>query len=245
MQRKFLILILSSFFLLSCNSDDGTNSNAVLVKKAEANGITFQYKYNGNKLSKIIVDDVEEVFTYSGDLIVNIKKYYTGTNLVISESQYTYDSNHKMIQEVLLYYQDNLGSKMVYTHNVNGSVSFQTYDGSLTSQINLTQSGFTYLNNEGNVSKVEIYNGANLYSTTEYVYDDKNSTHKNITGYDKLLSNFHGNKNNVISRRVYDGNNTLVNGFDSVFTYNSNDFPSSVITTTTGSTSPTTVNYFY
>lgn len=146
---------------------------------------------------------------------------------------------------MILFYPNYSGSKIVYSYNGNGTISFQSYTGNFTNQNTLVETGTTYINSEGNISKVEIYRGVDLYTKIEYTYDNRNHIFKNIIGYGKLNSNFEGNKNNLMSKRVYDGNGTLVSGFDSVYTYNSDNFPSSLTPLIIGSSSTSTTEYFY
>ena len=246
MKYSFLSLLLLLF--IGCNSDDGNSndSNAILIKRSVNGSSTFEYSYNGNKITEINIGSIKIVYSYTGDLITKIKRYYLSSSQLEFETDFTYDANQKLIEERILYYESGTAEKRVFTYNSNGTISFQQYSGNFSNQNTAGNSGIIYLNTFGDVNKVELFDGINLIRKTEYIHDAKNSILKNILGYNKLISIFDSGKvNNIISSTTYDGSGVVIDGFSNVYTYNSDDFPVMVTTVVNGNSVPYPTEYFY
>ena len=230
---KKLVLVFSALVMVlsSCSSsDEETNtpptSSSVLVKKAivedEDGGYTTLYTYNGNKIVKTTnSDDTSEVFTYSGDLITKIE-YYTDTTLD-QKDIFTYNTDNKLITYTRLDYGIEWGTKETYVYNSDGTLSVTEYIGDLTSQTQLNSTSKIYFTN-GEISKIEGFEGGVKTRTINYTYDTKNNPYKNITGFDKLGIIFEeGISHNLLTESDTD---TAGDPVTYEYTYNSNNYPS-------------------
>lgn len=241
MKYSFLSLLLLLF--IGCNSDDGNSndSDAILIKRSVNGSSTFEYSYNGNKITEINIGSIKIVYSYTGDLITKIKRYYLSSSQLEFETDFTYDVNQKLIEERILYYESGTAEKRVFTYNSNETIFFQQYSGNFSNQNTAGNSGIIYLNTFGDVNKVELFDGINLIRKTEYIHDAKNSILKNILGYNKLISIFDSGKvNNITSITNYDGNDLILSQYHNIYTYNSDGFPVTLTTML-----PSTTEYFY
>lgn len=231
MKKLFYFFTFLSVVLSSCSSDDTTSSLPILVTQmiqtneyagnSETNTINFNY--SGNKLIKQTIGNASIDFTYTGNLITKIE--YKQGNEVYQRTEYTYDSNEKLINYKRFEF-DNIsgdyGINVNYVYNTNGSVNFTRYSGYLPN-LNLTTSGTLTLNQENLVSTIAFSNG----DSYTYSYDTKNNPFKNILGVDKIP--FEDDEANSFFR-----NYISINKTDSGFSYttsfinnyNSNDYPS-------------------
>ena len=237
MKKIILLLSVVALILYSCNTDDTTtpvapvNTANILVKKIvttsvddpDSNGTSI-FTYSGLKLAGIQVVGVgKSLFYYTGDLITKIEAF-EGTS-VVERELFTYNSNGKLIEYRDQSLVDNLEHKYLYVYNSDGSVSYTDNFGIIN-------------NTNPNSSGVNIYTNNELSSrsfsnqTDSYVYDNKNSPFKNITGLSNLLTLrefaddylvFFGKDKNVI--KVTDNSDQTIGVF-CTYTYNSNNFPS-------------------
>lgn len=114
--KKYSLLCVLLVLASSCSGDsgDGNTEDGLLVK--EIHSVTINndgtesntyssYSYNGNKLLRITygidsgINTIDR-FTYTGNLITNIKEGDISTNWL--EFQYEYDSNDRLVKEVKL-----------------------------------------------------------------------------------------------------------------------------------------------
>ncbi|WP_147298233.1 hypothetical protein [Flavobacterium aquicola] len=134
--------------------------------------------------------------------------------------------------------------KRVYVYNSDATISFTESSVALTDQ-NTTKTGKIWLNEEGEVSKIEEYKDNVLFSKREYTYDDKNNISRNIIGYNKLfLIDVLGITHNILTYKRYDSNNVLNSGYSNKYTYNSDNYPVSRVETS-NSGSVYTIEYLY
>jgi hypothetical protein len=211
-------------------------NTTVRVKKitdTDADGTvsTTEYFYTGNKISYLVDSDGIRVnYFYEGDLIVR-EESYQGTELV-EKVFYTYDGSSNLVTYISLDLVDDIGSRITYVHNSNGTISFQEYSGDTTTQEDLE--------NNGTISNTRyIENGINPITsepqvfTNTFTYDTKNNPFKNVVGYSKIYFadsfealNFN---NNLLSHsEQIDSDAPYV--FETLtYTYNAGNYPTKII----------------
>jgi hypothetical protein len=241
--KKLLYLFCASLLVLtSCsNGDDKEDSvinNSVLVKKAIMKDGTssdfFEYSYNANKLTRISPSFTKNAFidfTYNGDLI-NGSKRYDENKALLFEMIYEYDGKQRLISEKLLSKFYDSVNKRIFVYNSDGTIGYTEFTGDLINQDQIVKTGKIWVNDEGETIKVEEYEGNELLSKAEYTYDDKNNIYKNILGYYKLfLLGEIPKTHNILTCKKYDSNNVLTYSYSNKYSYNSDNYPVSVITT--------------
>lgn len=236
MKKLFALVSAFTLLLTSCSSEDdspSTPSNTpILLTKTIAtdsngNTTTTEYEYSGTKFIGYTDDEGYFDFTYTGDLITEVK-YYESSTLAQTET-FGYDANGRVITYVIV---DNIhtdwGNKETYIYNSDGSVSVSYYIGDAFSQTTLNKTGTVYfVDNE--VSQMVFVQGGSTW-TRSYTYDNKNNPFKNVTGYDKIP--FCGEYASGIIHNITEEDDS--NNMDDVtasYTYNSNGFPVTSITT--------------
>ncbi len=227
--KKMLLLTALTSLLFACSSSDSSSSateNDVLMTKSIAtydNGapITTTYVYSGKKMQKSMSSNgYYEKFYYTGDLLTRID-YFDDSDVWIYKETYGYNANNQLINYSWIELTNDYGSREVYTHNSNGTISVTKYYGDATNQTNFSDSGTIYFTN-GDVSMIDMDSGG-MYM---YSYDSKNSPFKNITGLDKInfadgdpMGVFH----NILTES-HDGFPSETMSYD--YTYNGQNFPS-------------------
>ncbi|RXR20495.1 hypothetical protein EQG63_00765 [Flavobacterium amnicola] len=234
---KKLILLLSAVALVfaSCTSDADplpvytppvADVNTTLPKKMiyTETGYpteTYNYFYNGNKLTKITDEFGYSKITYTGDLITLIQ-HYDDTNTLVASEHFTYNGSNKLVTNLYKDLESDYGSKETYVYNADGTVTVSKFGGDATTQ----NDDFGYykmffLNRE--VVKVENYDSTGvLGETTNLTYDGKNNPYKNIVGWAQLQyssSQLAGAYQNVIH------NDRPSEDYTNTYTYDANNFP--------------------
>ncbi len=250
--KKFILLFILLPFLNSCSSEDSaSNSSVFLLKKAIAVSnispsfnTVFDYKYNGRKMDKITIGDVEIRYMYVGDLITKSERYTN--NQLTSRVLLTYDSNDRLTSEMYHYdLTNNLAEKYQYTYNADGTVNYSRLDGNLTSQNNLLQTGKIYLNANQEPYQLDIYSQGNLIRRFVYTYGNKKSAFYNVIGLNKqVIRSPDRSLRNHLSTQIYDGNNNLISSATYTSVFNAEDFPVD-LTTVFDNNPPTFSQYFY
>ncbi len=239
--KKFVILLFVLLPLLnSCSSDDaaasdpGLTTNGTKLRKIMVSfdgGATFEsgnYIYDGNKLLKSQSDNGDHIdYTYTGNLITKQDIYL---NNVLYTNLYVYNSNEQLIKSTTLNYTNNSGSKTIFIHNSDNTISMTFYSGDLINQNTVEGSKKAYLIN-GQLDKIEEYVvivGVSGTRTYNYTYDNKNNPFNSILGYNKLTrydigldANIH-NTTSSISSSSFSPN---IGTSTFTYTYNSFDYP--------------------
>mgnify|MGYP000040528878 CR=1 FL=1 len=241
--KKLLYLFSAvALTLTSCSSDDDSTSSSnsglltKIIETFEDNStLTTEFQYSGTKLVRITDDEGRFDYTYTNDLITEIK-YYESNTLLQTET-FQYDTNGRVTTYIIV---DNIdtdwGNKETYTYNTNGSVSVNYYSGDAFSQTTLDRTGtITFLN--GEINQISFSDG----KTITYSYDNKNNPFKNVTGFDKI--NFCNQEGTgVLHNIIQEDDSTDLDDISTTYTYNSNDYP---ITSTETGFEVTTAQYFY
>jgi len=220
------------------NDDEGSNGDGtVLLRKIIESSPDGDYvtnlSYDGTKIRKMSSDDGTVEFTYTGDNIT--KATWKEGTVIIEEDIYTYGSDGKLATYVILDREAQIGTKEVFTHNSDNTVTVQNFSGDLVSQtVDAGTHTMTFAN--GEVSQIVFPTG-----TTMFAYDNKNNPFKNVTGYGKVsfVDGFStGILHNVLMETDSDGENTVY-----TYTYNSNGYPTKSVEEWDGEVY--TTNYVY
>lgn len=165
-------------------------NTTVRVKKiteTESDGTVFstEYFYIGNKINYLLDSDgIRTNIIYEGDLIKK-EEVVDGTN-ILEQYFYTYDSsNSKLMTYVYLDLVDNIGLKIEYTHNTNGTITYQQYKGDSNTQDEIDYNG-TISNNRYIENTINQLTLEPQIITNTFTYDNKNNPFKNIIGYSKI-----------------------------------------------------------
>lgn len=227
MKKVLLLMALSSLLFASCSSSDSSPvaENDVLMTKSIATydsgtPVTTTYVYNGKKIQEATASDgYYDKFYYTGDLLTKIE-YYDDSDVLISKETYAYNGSNQLITYVRTEITNNYGSREMYTHNSNGTISVTKLYGDAAVQSNFSDSGTIYFVN-GDVSMIDM-DSEGMYM---YSYDTKNSPFKNITGLDKVnfadgdpMGVFHN-----IQTESHDGFPLATIAY--AYTYNGQNFP--------------------
>ena len=228
-----LILIFSS-----CNSSIEENQNVPVgfLKRFTVSGMTgfvnYDYYYEGNKISKVVSKHGIKRYTYTGNLITEIREFNRNLSLV-SKKTFQYNANDELISSVLLFYDNNYGTKQELVYNSDGTVLVKYYSGNLTSQNNFDYSVLNYFENNEIIKTEATFSFGDLITT--YEYDSGNNPMSQVVGYKKLnilgelADGFYfmlhnGNQNNC-TKRIQEGNNIDCEVVDYSIAYNSANYP--------------------
>lgn len=241
--KKILLLAAGlAMFMTSCSSDDSSKSASTpvlltkLIETFEDNStLTTEYEYSGTKLIRMTDDEGRFEFTYTNDLITQVK-YYESNTLLQTET-YQYDASGRVTTYIIV---DNIdtdwGNRETYTYNSNGTVLINYYYGDAVSQTNFDKTAtVTFLN--GEVNEFSFSDG----QTITYTYDNMNNPFKNVTGFDKInICNQEGS--GVLHNVTQEVYTDISENISTTYTYNSNDYPATSVET---SFEVTNAQYFY
>jgi len=253
--KKIFAMAAIALFMVSCSDDDSnstqTNTKLTKVVVTDSDGVvTSNLTYDGNKLIEINSSDNEkQVITYTGNLVTEWKTF-DADNQMIDKEIYQYNAQNQLVAYYELYYdavQGNEGYKTTYTHSSNGTISFTEYSGDDVDDLN----SFTEKSAEGTITDTTlttIYNTGEDTEVVTYTFDGKNNPLKNVTGMDKIgFAGTYGSKKfnieNVVSQTYsYNGSAPVVES-NTVYTYNSDNFP--LTETQTDDSGTSTIQYTY
>jgi hypothetical protein len=256
---KKIILLLSVVMLVfaSCSKNEDmssvSSSGTLLTKYIVSSGNTvletFEYFYNGNKLTRIKESDIDYAnYTYTNDLITKIDRYKN--NVLYSTADMSYNIDNKLSQVLSLIPSLNKGYKEVYTYNSDGTVSLSKYSGDLVTQVTNTENYKVFFQNGIAIKREEykLINGNMETLTTNYAYDTKNEIHNSILGFNKLTAydvSYFGVPNNIISLTYSATNSTNISQGFSAYTYNDNNYPITKTDTNSSNNSVIVFQLFY
>jgi hypothetical protein len=236
MKKLFYLLSITFLILQSCSSDNQDNSSNssdnILLKKIVVSGQSINFTYNGNKIIKIVYPQGSYSYyliTYTGDQITRTEGF-DNNNQPLNHDVFIY-SNNLLVQQKVYSDINTLEKTHNFTYNSNNTITKTSNNSSIVYD----------LDNNGNITKCRNYFNNSLQSTYNYSYDNKNNPFKNVTGFNPLifgpnLTLWSMSTNNVI-------NQTGSASFSNNHQYNSQLYPISVITTSSGQI--TQANYYY
>ncbi len=258
--KKLLFLVsVSILFFSSCipnpteDPDPPTPPATLLVKKiitTNPGGTTDteNLAYSGNKITGITSPNGDyTTFTYTGDLITKRQEYMANGTLT-NEETFEYNATNDLSIYKSVYPTDGTAEKVLYTHNADGTISYELYTGDETSQTTFDHNGKIYQDKtEENVAAMDPIPAH--VDTHTFIFDDKSDPYNNITGYNKIsfagTEQPLGTEHNVIK---VTHSNTIGLAEDisaSAYTYNSFSYPLLVTETSASDGSITTYHYFY
>jgi len=254
MKKLILLFTAVSLALSSCSSDADplpsptpvVDVNTILVKKriyteTGSPSETYDYTYNGNKLSKITDAYGDSKITYTGDLITMVE-HFDNAQILEESDHFTYNSLNKMTTYVYKDVISNIGNKELYVYNSDGTITANKYQGNATTQTTFTGSYKLFLQNN-EVVKCEEYNSTgSLFNTINYTYDGKNNPFKNIIGWANV--SYTNDRLGGIFQNVVTEVSNLDN-FNNTYTYNSSNFPTLETTKDNSNVTLSSTQYFY
>lgn len=235
-----------ALLLTSCSSSDSaaTSESDVLVKRTirtysgGGSVTTVDHTYSGKKAVKSTNSNGNyELYTYTGDLITQVKNY-NASDVHVETETFTYDSDKKLESYVRVNVVGNTGIKQTYVYNTNGTVSTTTYSGNATSQTTQTETGTIVIS--GGEVVVQTSSGGAMHT---YTYDTKNNPFKNITGFDKIMV-IGGVATGGVQHNILTDNDDAGYVYNFAYTYNAANFPTSA-TKSEGGSSIYTTEYIY
>ncbi len=191
MKKIFCLLFVSIGLFWSCipnpaeNALPGTAPENVLVKQlieTDAHGdvTTIDFTYLDKKIVTATGSDgLVTTYTYNGDLITK-ETTMDGATLA-DEITYVYDISNNLVSSTWVDYTDSSGSRVVYVHNADGTVSYQEFYGDTLIQDEVGEDGL--INATQFIANVIM--PANV-DTETFTYDANNNPFKNILGYGKI-----------------------------------------------------------
>lgn len=228
--KNFLCLLSAvALVFVSCSKDDSSDSSSsILVKKITEfeNGspITRTVQYNGNKVVSITEEDgSQRKFTYTGNQITKIEEFDVDG---LADGAVVYGYTNGLMTSYVEKYDDLYNHKTKYTHNNDGTVSYEQFKVNIETGIEekYGQTG-TLTFRDGNLIKAER-SYSNFNSVEIYEYDAKNSPLKNVVGWNLLLDDEPANNN--ITKRTYtsgSGDNIHTDISTYEYIYDVNNFP--------------------
>ena len=265
--KKLLFSALMGAMIISCSRDnDNTNpttpqtpaiSQTVILPTKLTYSQTgradkvITFSYDGNKLMKVIHDNKDVIYTYTGDLITSMN------NPNESSYVFNYDSNGNLISEKTKFYDGTIKtSENDITYTINGSTvtaqkiskNYDYRDGTLSS---ITTSTITYTldTQKRPIKSVEVSETKDTTGnitfqenkTTTIQYANHHSPLKNIVGFDKLnYSDFTDHDDEAFTNTIsymkeeskvtqyHGGSNVVTNNVYETkheYTTNSNNYP--------------------
>lgn len=233
--KKVLLFLALIFLIISCGNSDESNNNppfigVKLTSIQYISGNIDTYSYIGNKLNMITnTVGTYRKFIYQGDYIVRVE-FYSSSNQLTDVVDFTYNGG-KLIKTKNYAIDGSYDRETNYSYNNDNTINVDDvlYNGTtLISDEHLKY----FINSDGNLYKTETPTGG-LVNT--FQYDNKNTPHKNVTGYN-LLGFEYNNRTQVMG-----GTYSVVNNYQ----YNSQDYPISVTQTTTPTSTQGTTIYNY
>lgn len=252
--KKNLFLSSLIFLSLSCSSTDVEDGGPdpqypFLVTKAIVDGDVYTIKYDGVKIleESNTAGTSKFVYTYTGNVITQIKDYSNGS--LSTTTDFTYD-NDKLInvKKVGITFGSNTTNTETRTYTYPNSTTINC------SRIrNYTFAGNPYtdksdivytVKGEDVISLKETYYHNNVLAgnlTETYAYDDKNNPYKNVLGFDKIeLYNYWTSNDNLSSKKnlvLFTNANTPTSSASSSYklvyttSYNDKNYPNQIIET--------------
>lgn len=208
--------------------------DSMFIKKTIQNNLDGSnlitvFNYSDRKIVRIEDTSLKVTdFTYNDlDLIETSKEYLAG--VLKKTNTYVYDISENLISLTTIDEATSTGTKWIYVHNSNGTISYQKFSGDNVDQDNLVSTGLISETKRTEVITDPI-TAEETTDTITYDYDLANNPMMNITGYEKIYFadsesslNF---ENNVTSMTTQTNDEAAVVEFTNLYEYTNNNFPS-------------------
>lgn len=252
MIKKKLIIyfIIITGFQLNCKSQIN-NETPVLVTKITTNELgSINFKYDENKLVETEDSELRSVYSYTGNLITQIKDYQD--TMLIKTADFNYNKVGKLITIKVSGIDKYVGPNTPFTESYTLDYpssnliectlirSYHHFEELVTDTI---QTRYTL--EKGNIIlSQDSYknNGTEFKLSQSYIYDDKNNPYLNILGYDKIrvytsyaYDELLTGNNNILSYEIYQEDVPRdIYGSSASFNivYNDDDFPMQILSKT-------------
>lgn len=262
MKKITLLFIMALGIFASCvpypeeNPDPIPPASSMFLRKmitTNLDGTTFQeeYTYSGTKIVKAVDSDGETtLYTYNDlDQIIKTEVYTGTTTPTLKETNtYVYDISENLISFLKVNAVSLTGTKWLYVHNANGTISYQKFSGDDVDQTNLMATGELSATKAVETTTDPV-TSEEIINTITFTFDARNNPFKNVTGYDKIYyaepESALNYKNNVISVVSQVNDETAIVEFNNDYvTYTDNGFPFKV-DVKQGGVIVAAINYFY
>jgi hypothetical protein len=258
MKLKPLLLIALLFSIFACTSDDSNNddddddngnTDSVLIKQINYSAVdddysyTETFNYDGTKLISIIdsesdsSDEYKATFDYNDDKLVQIN--YIEDDELVEYVTLTYNSNNILTSFKTFFWidEEEFASNYIITYNENNSnLSLQNFGGDFSTQTE-DEGTSNFIIENGNILEIDFsFDDDDDTYVWSFQYDSKNSIYKNIDdieiiglvmSHTEYGFDIFGASNNVI--QFTDDQDIFYDVEEIVYSYNSNDYPSTAI----------------
>lgn len=238
--KIFFFILIVAVSLTSCvNDKDDNGKNFIKIIESTENGVSENSVFSYYENQIISADNSKEKieYTYNAGLITKMVTFnkLTEQNTTIV---YTY------LKEKLVKVTSSEDYVIYYTHNTDGTVSYEKYNGDSQNQELKVYHGTLYFKNKNLIKDERVFDDVaeNVSSTskTTFEYDTYNNPYFSILGYDKLL-NFGAliSKNNaaitVLETAVVNGGETITsaNLYKTTFKYDADNYPTEQVSEST------------
>lgn len=227
-------------------------SSMFLYKMIQTNldGTTYQqdYTYEDSKIVKVEDSNGKRrVFTYNElDQISKIEVYTD--DMLVETNDFVYDISENLISLIKVNLTTSVGTKWVYVHNADRTISYQKFSGDDQTQTDLKSTGVISATKRVETITDPVTTEETVYTTT-FAYDLKNNPFVNIVGYDKMyfadIDVPLNLSNNIISQTSQINDEEItINYTNDYITYTDNNFPFKM-NVEQGGLVVSTINYFY
>ena len=260
--KKLILILCIGLLLNSCSSDNSSNNppstDTLLVKTiTEDDGSIISFNYNGNKLANFSSSNgnIINTLTYDGDLL--IKSEIQNPDLTFHLIATNIYSNNILTSATSFAVNTGYSSTRTFTYNSDSSVSELVTDNNDFTDDFMCKRFYS----QGNCVKEEDYSNVNnvmtLSSTKTITYDNKNFYFKSQSGYYGASIGNLISLNNEISSITKNASGIVTKVTNTVYQYNSYDYPINAVKSTTpytlttignsvpGSSTITTESYTY
>ncbi len=242
MKNLLSLLAVTLIAFTSCKKNDDVPAESVMILPQKVvslkDGITTTQTntYDGSKiLTSTSFDGIltkKIAYTYTGDLIT--KTETTSSDTLKNTINYLYENNvlKTLTQMVMVNSGGIKNYRTDYLYNTDGSYTYKRFaiDTVTAAELLITSGTLNYQNNNLVKKEVITYDATGTVKqtvTTNFTYDDKNSSNKNIIGISYLLDR-NTSINNILSINEItlnaDGTSeTMLSTFQD--TFDANNFP--------------------
>ena len=241
--KKLILILCIGLLLNSCSSDNNSNNpvstDVLLVKTiTDDDGDIDFCNYNGNKLTSISnsTNNIVITFTYNGNLLIKFEAQGPDPTIAGLIANYYYSNN------ILTSYTTG------YDNLQNHTITYNS-DGSVTELSDYRMEKRYY--SQGNCIKEEYYttnfnNVMTLDETRTISYDNKNSCFKSRAEWHGTLNSGPSSLiNNEIGSITKNASGVTTRVTNTVYEYNSQDYPINAVKTSTPYTPYPTGNGSY
>ncbi|KDN54876.1 hypothetical protein [Flavobacterium seoulense] len=230
--KTFFFISITAIFLSSCSNDKNEKGkNFIKIIESTQNGIVENsvFTYNDKQLVSAENSKSKTDYTYNDGLITKVITYSKTTNATIVVN---YKYNNEKLTEVT----SSENYVINYTHNSDGTVSYEKFTVDAKKQQQKVYHGTLVFKNQNLIKDERVFDDADENSVssskTTFDYDTFNNPYFSIVGFDKLLDQGAAiSKNNIVmtvaETTVVSGEGTIssANMYKTTFKYDSDDYP--------------------